>query len=74
MRTGFRADGTITFRDIEADYLLGAYADISDRVVGKGTYPSCGPVPSPGGPDRRAQRPVAHAAVDGLPRLRRTRR
>jgi CO/xanthine dehydrogenase Mo-binding subunit/aerobic-type carbon monoxide dehydrogenase small subunit (CoxS/CutS family) len=43
VRTGFRADGSITFREIRADYLLGAYADISDRVVGKGTYLACGP-------------------------------
>jgi CO/xanthine dehydrogenase Mo-binding subunit len=43
IRTGFRSDGSITFREIEADYLLGAYADIADRVVGKGSYISCGP-------------------------------
>jgi CO/xanthine dehydrogenase Mo-binding subunit len=49
VRTGFRADGTITFRDIEANYLLGAYADISDRVVGKGTYLACGPYRVPAG-------------------------
>ncbi|MEX2135390.1 MAG: xanthine dehydrogenase family protein molybdopterin-binding subunit [Chloroflexota bacterium] len=43
VRTGFRTDGTVTFREIEANYLLGAYADISDRVVGKGAYPGNGP-------------------------------
>ncbi|MCI0581380.1 MAG: xanthine dehydrogenase family protein molybdopterin-binding subunit [Chloroflexi bacterium] len=43
VRTGFRADGTLAFQDIAADYLIGAYADIADRVVGKGTYPGCGP-------------------------------
>ena len=43
VRTGFRADGSITFREVDADYLLGAYADIADRVVGKGSYTSCGP-------------------------------
>jgi len=43
VRTGVRADGTIAFQDIEADYLIGAYADIADRVVGKGSYPGCGP-------------------------------
>lgn len=43
IRTGFRPDGLITFREVEADYLLGAYADISDRVVGKGSYISGGP-------------------------------
>ncbi|MGH2394913.1 MAG: xanthine dehydrogenase family protein molybdopterin-binding subunit, partial [Candidatus Limnocylindria bacterium] len=43
VRTGLRSDGTIAFRDIAADYLLGPYADISDRVVGKGSYPGNGP-------------------------------
>lgn len=43
VRTGFNSDGTIAFQDIAADYLIGAYADIADRVVGKGSYPGCGP-------------------------------
>jgi CO/xanthine dehydrogenase Mo-binding subunit len=43
VRSGFRADGTLVFRDIEADYLLGAYADIADRTVTKGSYVACGP-------------------------------
>ena len=43
VRTGFHPDGTIAFQDIEADYLIGAYADIADRVVGKGSYPAAGP-------------------------------
>jgi len=43
VRTGFRADGTLVFQDIAADYLIGAYADIADRVVSKGSYPACGP-------------------------------
>ncbi len=43
VRTGFRTDGTLAFQDIEANYLIGAYADIADRVVGKGSYPGCGP-------------------------------
>ena len=43
VRTGFRSDGTLAFHDIAADYLIGAYADIADRVVGKGSYPGCGP-------------------------------
>jgi CO/xanthine dehydrogenase Mo-binding subunit len=42
-RTGFRRDGTIAFRDIEASYLIGAYADIADRTVAKGSYTSGGP-------------------------------
>ncbi|MFN8631425.1 MAG: xanthine dehydrogenase family protein molybdopterin-binding subunit [Chloroflexota bacterium] len=43
VRTGFRSDGRIAFHDIEADYLIGAYTDIADRVVGKGSYPAAGP-------------------------------
>ncbi|MCU0477654.1 MAG: xanthine dehydrogenase family protein molybdopterin-binding subunit [Chloroflexi bacterium] len=43
VRTGLLADGTIAFQDIAADYLIGAYADIADRVVAKGSYPGCGP-------------------------------
>ena len=43
VRTGFHPDGRIAFCDIEADYLIGAYADIADRVVGKGSYPAAGP-------------------------------
>jgi CO/xanthine dehydrogenase Mo-binding subunit len=43
VRTGFRSDGTLVFRDIEANYLIGAYADIADRTVTKGSYTSCGP-------------------------------
>ena len=36
VRTGFHRDGTLAFRDIDADYLIGAYADIADRVVAQG--------------------------------------
>ena len=43
VRTGFQTDGTFAFQDIAADYLIGAYADIADRVVSKGSYPGCGP-------------------------------
>ncbi len=43
VRTGFTPDGRIAFHDIEADYLIGAYTDIADRVVGKGSYPAAGP-------------------------------
>jgi len=43
VRTGFMSDGTLVFQDVEADYLVGAYADIADRVVSKGSYPACGP-------------------------------
>jgi CO/xanthine dehydrogenase Mo-binding subunit len=43
VRTGFGRDGRIRFRDIEANYLIGAYADIADRTVGKGSYTANGP-------------------------------
>ncbi len=43
VRSGFRSDGTLVFRDIESNYLLGAYADIADRTVTKGSYAACGP-------------------------------
>jgi CO/xanthine dehydrogenase Mo-binding subunit len=43
VRTGFRRDGTLVFRDLEANYLIGAYADIADRTVAKGSYTSMGP-------------------------------
>ncbi len=43
VRSGFRNDGTLVFRDIDANYLVGAYADIADRVVAKGSYTSNGP-------------------------------
>ncbi len=47
VRTGFRRDGTLVFRDIEANYLIGAYADIADRTVAKGSYTSDGPYRTP---------------------------
>jgi len=61
VRTGFRSDGMITFREIDANYLLGAYADISDRVVGKGGYISCGPYRIP------AARIVARSVLSHTP-------
>lgn len=42
-RTGFLSDGTIAFQDVEANFLIGAYVDIADRVVGKASYLACGP-------------------------------
>jgi CO/xanthine dehydrogenase Mo-binding subunit len=47
VRSGFRPDGTLVFRDLEADYLIGAYADIADRTVAKGSYTSMGPYRCP---------------------------
>ena len=43
VRTGFLSDGTMAFLDIEANFLIGAYVDIADRVVGKSSYLACGP-------------------------------
>ena len=43
VRTGFQADGTISFQDIQSDFLLGAYADVAERVVAKSNYLACGP-------------------------------
>ncbi|OLE81277.1 MAG: xanthine dehydrogenase [Actinobacteria bacterium 13_1_20CM_2_65_11] len=43
VRTGFQADGTISFQDIQSDFLLGAYADVAERVITKANYLACGP-------------------------------
>ena len=43
VRTGFMSDGTLVFQDFENNFLAGAYVDIADRVVSKGSYLSCGP-------------------------------
>ncbi len=42
MRTGFGADGRLVFNEARADYLIGAYADISSRFVSKAAYLGCG--------------------------------
>jgi CO/xanthine dehydrogenase Mo-binding subunit len=47
VRAGFRRDGTLVFRDIDAHYLIGAYSDIADRTVAKGSYTSNGPYRTP---------------------------
>lgn len=43
IRTGFTHDGKLVFQDIKANYLVGAYVDIADRVVAKGSYAGAGP-------------------------------
>ncbi|MFV2063522.1 MAG: xanthine dehydrogenase family protein molybdopterin-binding subunit, partial [Chloroflexota bacterium] len=43
VRTGLKADGTLVSQEIASDYLLGAYADIADRVVAKSNYTAAGP-------------------------------
>ncbi|MDZ5697459.1 molybdopterin-dependent oxidoreductase [Chelativorans sp. M5D2P16] len=47
MRTGFTSSGDLVFQDIEADYLIGAYGDIAERVMAKGSYLGCGPYRTP---------------------------
>ncbi len=42
-RTGFDPAGRIVFQDVEADFLIGAYADVGIRVVSKSSYVACGP-------------------------------
>jgi CO/xanthine dehydrogenase Mo-binding subunit len=43
IRTGFKETGEITFQDVKADFLVGAYADISPRVVQKAGFLGTGP-------------------------------
>ena len=43
VRAGFRRDGTLVGVECDADYDVGAYADIGPRVVQKGTYTATGP-------------------------------
>jgi CO/xanthine dehydrogenase Mo-binding subunit len=43
IRTGFVEDGTLAFQDIEANFMIGAYVDIADRVVSKSSYLGGGP-------------------------------
>ena len=43
MRTGFTKAGDLVFQDADVDYLVGAYGDISERVMAKGSYLGAGP-------------------------------
>ena len=43
VRVGFRRDGLLVAVECDADYDVGAYADIGPRVVQKGTYTATGP-------------------------------
>ena len=47
VRSGFTRDGRFVFEDIHSDYLLGAYADIAERVVAKSQYTAAGPYKVP---------------------------
>ena len=47
MRTGFTGDGDLVFQDIDADFLVGAYTDISPAVISKTTLYALGPYRTP---------------------------
>lgn len=43
VRLGFRRDGRLVAAECEADFDVGAYADIGPRIIQKGTYTATGP-------------------------------
>lgn len=43
VRLGFRRDGSLVAVQCDADFDVGAYADIAPRVIQKGTYTATGP-------------------------------
>lgn len=43
VRTGFTRDGDLVFQDLAADFLIGAYVDIAERVMTKSSYLGAGP-------------------------------
>jgi CO/xanthine dehydrogenase Mo-binding subunit len=47
LRTGFTNDGHIVFQDMKADFLIGAYSDISPRVVCKSGLHALAPYRTP---------------------------
>ena len=47
VRSGFTKFGDLVFQDIKSDFLIGAYADIAERVMTKASYLSCGPYRTP---------------------------
>ncbi|MFJ6453954.1 xanthine dehydrogenase family protein molybdopterin-binding subunit [Paenarthrobacter sp. NPDC091669] len=47
VRTGFTSEGDLVFQDIDSSYLIGAYADIAERVMTKSAYLACGPYRTP---------------------------
>jgi len=42
-RSGFSSEGKFLFQDLKADFLIGAYADITPRIVQKSSYAAAGP-------------------------------
>ncbi|MBK5248007.1 MAG: xanthine dehydrogenase family protein [Actinomycetales bacterium] len=47
IRSGFDTNGLLQFQHVKADFLVGAYADISTRVVSKAGLHACGPYRTP---------------------------
>ncbi len=47
IRSGFTRQGDLVFHDIDGDYLVGAYTDISPAVVSKSTLYALGPYRTP---------------------------
>ena len=47
VRSGFSLSGDLLFQDIKSDFLIGAYADIAERVMTKSNYLACGPYRTP---------------------------
>ena len=47
VRSGFTRSGGLAFQDIKSDFLIGAYADIAERVMTKASYLGCGPYRTP---------------------------
>jgi CO/xanthine dehydrogenase Mo-binding subunit len=47
IKTGFNERGLIAFQDIDARFLVGAYTDISPRVIAKACYHATGPYKTP---------------------------
>ena len=50
-RSGFDADGRLVFQDMAIDFLVGAYADISPRVVSKSGLHALAPYHTPNAQD-----------------------
>ena len=42
-RTGFTRNGELTFHQVDADFQIGAYADVAPRVMSKGSFVAAGP-------------------------------
>ena len=70
VRTGFDKAGRIVFQDIQADFLIGAYADVGGRVVSKASYAACGPVSNAERARDGARAAVAHDAEHRVSRVR----